>query len=120
MARWDIDPAGVKRVVIKTADTARPFKPQAETYLARLESALESCGSKIVGQAILDFARHSQQAFPEIVGRTTRTLTGAVEATGLYLRGQDEMALQTQRNAIRPPSPVRSGRERVAGGQVFE
>jgi hypothetical protein len=102
MSRWDIDPAGVRSVVTRTAAVAEAFEQQAGSYAAHLQGAAGACGSQLVGQGLADFAGHNQHAFAEVVGRTTRVLGGAVEATTAYLAGDLEMAERAQRNATRP------------------
>jgi glycerol kinase len=99
MSRWDIDPAGVRSVVTRTAGVAEAFEGQAQTYAARLRSAAAASGSQLVGQALADFANHNQHAFAAAVGRTTRVLGAAVAATNAYLAGDLEMAERAQRNA---------------------
>jgi Family of unknown function (DUF6507) len=112
MSRWDIDPAGVRSVVTRTAGVADAFQGQAETYAARLQSAANASGSQLVGQALVDFASHNQRAFAEVVERTTRVLGAAVAATNAYLAGDLEMAERAQRNATATPAPDLGGRPR--------
>ena len=102
MSRWDVDPAGVRSVVTRTAAVAEAFQEQAGTYAAHLRSAAEASGSQLVGQALVDFASHNQHAFQDLVGRTSRVLGGAVEATSAYLAGDLEMAERAQRHAAGP------------------
>ena len=105
MARWDIDPAGVRAVVTRTAAVADDFEAQAGAYAARLGSAVKASGSQLVGQALIDFASHNERAFADVVDRTSRVLGGAVAATRAYLAGDLEMAEQAQRNATAAGAP---------------
>jgi hypothetical protein len=101
MSRWDIDPAGVRSVVSRTVERAKEFERHGRSYEAALEGAVGASGSQIVGQALVDFAAHSQPAFQFLVDRTARVLEGAVDATKAYLNGDLAMADHAQRNAGR-------------------
>jgi hypothetical protein len=107
MPRWDIDPAGVRAVVTRTAGIAEAFEGQAATYATRLQSAANASGSQLVGQALVDFAGRNEHAFRDVVDRTVSVLGGAVAATNAYLAGDLQMAEQAQRNAaVGRPAPA--------------
>jgi hypothetical protein len=109
MPRWDIDPAGVRAVVTRTAAVAEAFQGQAETFGARLTSAANASGSRLVGQALVDFAEHHRHAFSAAVDRTAKVLGAAVAATNAYLEGDLEMAERAQRNAGGPGDGAGAG-----------
>lgn len=103
MARWDIKPEGVKGVVTRTAEAAKPFEAQYKTFADNLNTSGQNCQSGIVGQALKDFYEHHKLTMPSIVKRTSNSLHGAVNATSAYLRGDLEMARQAQENAAKAP-----------------
>ena len=109
MSRWDIDPAGVRAVVTRTAGVAEAFQGQAETFATRLISAANASGSRLVGQALVDFAEHHRHAFSSAVDRTAKALGAAVAATNAYLEGDLEMAERAQRNAAGPGGGAGAG-----------
>lgn len=99
MGGWDIDPGGVQGVVQKTAHVAQGFEKELKTYGHNLSSAASNGGSGIVAKALNDFAAHHKSNIQGMINQTTRSLTGAVNATKAYVRGDLEMAANAQRNA---------------------
>ena len=110
MARWDIDPDGVRGVVTRTAGVAEGLVEQADTYLERLRSAAEASGSAIVAKALADFAAFNQPFVEDLIARSTRVMTGAVTATSAYVRGDTEMADQAQAHATLSAHSARNAR----------
>lgn len=99
MSSWDIQPNGVNSVVQKTSGVAKDFEGEAKAYASALENAVNAGGSQIVAEAVQGFATHHQNTFQNIVDRTVRVLTGAVDATKAYLEGDMTMAAEAQKNA---------------------
>lgn len=99
MPRWNIDPAGVQRVVASTVGVANGFETHGTSYAAGMRSAAGHSGSHLVGQALVDFATSKQPTLQGVVNRTSRVLTGAVTATKAYLSGDLEMAAHAQHDA---------------------
>jgi hypothetical protein len=101
----------VRSVVTRTAARARHLETHARSFETALQSAVSASGSQIVGQALVDFAGHNAEAFRFIVDRTSRVLTGAVEATRAYLDGDLTMAQHAQRDATSTPQHPARGPE---------
>lgn len=99
MGTWDIDPPGVKGVVDRTITAAEGFETHLTTYGNNLSSAAKNGGSGIVATALQDFANHHEAGIKAMVNQTTKSLTGAVNATKAYVDGDLEMAANAQRNA---------------------
>jgi hypothetical protein len=100
MPRWDIDPAGVRAVVVRTAGAAEDLGREVGSLVHALAGAAGTSGSGIVAQALNDFAAYHAPAVEAVRARTERALNGAVEATGAYLRGDEEMAARAQQAAV--------------------
>ncbi|MBH5336309.1 hypothetical protein IHE55_16610 [Streptomyces pactum] len=115
---WDIDPPGVRGVVLKTGEVARAIEGHGKTLSALVESAAASAGTimadsvpaqdrqggmgPVAGALAAYFqARGSQLAF--LAARAGQSLQGAVEATTAYVNGDLEMAADAQRKALTAP-----------------
>jgi Family of unknown function (DUF6507) len=103
--RWDIDPAGVRGVVTRTAERAGGFQGQYEAYLTNVNSAAQTSQSGVVSGAVGAFFTAHEQTMPNIAKQAGASLDGAVNATVHYLNGDNDMALTAQRNAYSTPVP---------------
>lgn len=115
---WDIDPPGVKGVLLRTGEVARDVEGHGKTLSALVESAAASAGTimaeslpakdrqggmgPIAGALAAYFqARGSQLEF--IAARAGQSLQGAMEATTAYIDGDLQMAADAQRKALTAP-----------------
>ncbi|MFH8368746.1 DUF6507 family protein [Streptomyces sp. NPDC018031] len=115
---WDIDPPGVKGVLLKTAGSAKDVEGHGKTLSALVESAAASAGTimadsvpakdrqggmgPVAGALAAYFqARGTQLAF--IAARAGQSLQGAMDATSAYIDGDLEMAADAQRKAVTAP-----------------
>ncbi|MET8183174.1 DUF6507 family protein [Streptomyces sp. NPDC005336] len=110
---WDIDPTGVRSVVLRSGEDARAFQEKVKTFSDHLGSAAESAGSLssggevpemgLVGAALAQFAQTCEKKIKFIAARAGRSVDGAVKATAEYLEGDLQMAAQAQREALKAP-----------------
>jgi len=114
MARWDIDPEGVRGVVTRTATVAGGFETHSRNYGTHLEGAASAAGGLsgmggeggpgLVGLALAQFAEASQPDWQFLADRTRKSLEGTVKATNAYVRGDETMAQEAQRQALSAPT----------------
>lgn len=98
MAKWDIEPAGVRGVVSRTQAAGQGFEKAGRLYASGARNAAGSAGSPIVTLALQSFAKHHRTTLTGLVDKTVASLTAAVGATNAYLDGDLEMAERAQRH----------------------
>jgi hypothetical protein len=106
MSKWDIDPAGVRSVLISTENVAKEFDGQATALNAGLEGAATESSSDIVASALSGFAESAGLSLNFVFTRTGACLGGAAQATNCYLDGDLQMAANAQASADAAPNPL--------------
>lgn len=96
---WDIDPQAVVKVLQRAGGQAKRFEPITKDYADYAERSVRQTQATLVGQACADVLGHYQDAWQDIVGQINASLNGAKEATLAYVHGQEQMALNAQKNA---------------------
>lgn len=99
MSAWDIDPAGVNGIVLKTKGHADDFEDQLESIGAALQGGAEASASDLVASAVKGFVEHVTPDVKFVVHRSGAVLTAAIDATNAYVTGDLEMAENAQRSA---------------------
>ncbi|WP_329566921.1 DUF6507 family protein [Kitasatospora sp. NBC_01266] len=140
MAKWDIDPDGVRTVLVKTSQSFDSLAADAKSYGGHLESAATSAGgltqpgqsggsgnssgdaskqpSGLVALALAQFAQAKDGELSFIAARAGKSMQGAVDATKAYLAGDDQMAADTQKAALTDPTvPPPGGGDTPASGK---
>jgi hypothetical protein len=108
---WDIDVAGVNKVLQDTVKEAEPFDGLAKTYGEKLNTimtGLDYDAYKVVAVAMGEFAQHWSPTLEAAAKQVGASLTGAQNAVKAYMDGQEEMALTAQRaakNGVIPDPP---------------
>ncbi|MEN3356483.1 MAG: hypothetical protein V7637_465 [Mycobacteriales bacterium] len=121
MSGWDIQPAGVRGVVIRTQGVAGRFEGELKNVGSALRGAAANGSSQIIAGAISGFADHVTGDIEFAVRRTGAVLHAAVNATNAYLQGDLEMAGHAQAAATAAPSVEDlPGRRGPAGGPHAE
>jgi hypothetical protein len=138
VAGWDIDPDGVRSVLVRTAKIAEGLDAEVKSYGGHIESAATAAGTLsdgsqassgssgagtgksggasvgLVGVALSQFAQARESELQYLAERTGKSLQGAVDATKAYLTGDLQMAQNAQSNALADPNqteiPARGGR----------
>jgi hypothetical protein len=113
VSSWDIEPDGVRSVVVKTGGVAQHLEGQARSYASHMQSAAAAAGTLsqggnaphggLVGLSLGQFAEATQGGLRYLAERTTRSLQGTVDATKAYLTGDLQMAADAQHTAELPP-----------------
>lgn len=114
MAKYDIDPQGVKKVLDTTAADAEKFStilgPLADgptppggvgpTQSGIVSTAAAACGnSGVIGPALGEFFEVQGKNLAAMTSRISACLSGAAAATSAYLHGDEEMVATYQQNA---------------------
>ena len=110
---WDINVEAVAGVLQGTADKATGFDAVAKSYADYAERSVRQAQATLVGQAVADVLMFYQDAWQDIIDQTNASLTGAKDATIAYVNGQQEMALNSQRNAVDAPGKRRAAESRA-------
>lgn len=118
---WDISPSGVQGALKKAAVSAEDLSTAGTNLsdtLPRTATAAGTVASGYTGPALAtgpvaaalgEFMQHWQKDLRYVVERTGKSLTGAVEATTEYAKGDLTMAAQAQHAAIQEPVPAPPG-----------
>lgn len=116
MAKWNIDVAGVGRIVGEAGRTAGHFEGELKSISFHLESAMKAAGTLdfggesetpevgLVGMTLGQYATAQQSDLAFIVARADKSLQGAVDATEEYNKGALDMAANAQGEALKAPS----------------
>lgn len=105
MAAWDIDPAGVQRVLAATEGLATEFDGQVTALNAGMEGAMTQSGSDLVAGALADFGASQSRNIEFVFTRTGAAINGAAQATNAYVAGDEQMAVNAQAAAASAPDP---------------
>jgi hypothetical protein len=115
--KWDIDPAGVNSVVSRTAQVASGLDGEVKAYGGHLSSAAKNAGTLsqgsqgsgqggggdgqygLVALALSQFSQATEGQLKYLADRIGKSLHGAVDATEEYLKGDLQMAADTQKKA---------------------
>ncbi|TVL90452.1 DUF6507 family protein [Streptomyces sp. SAJ15] len=122
---WDIDPPGVRGVLLNTAEIIGQIEGEGKSLSALVESAAASSGTilgndvaregkpvvgdayanelGLVAVALAEYFKDRGVCLEYMVARSGRSLDGATGATTAYIDGDLEMAAEAQRNALLPP-----------------
>ena len=103
---WDISVPGVRGAIAETMAAAEPLPKHDKTYREALAHAGELTRSNRIKAALAGFGQHHQYTVALAVQRTANCIEGVSEATNAYLRGDEEMAREAQRNARVAPTPA--------------
>jgi hypothetical protein len=116
---WDIDVAGVSKVLTDTSTAAEPFNGLAKTYGDKLNSLMTAMNYEVfavVAAAVGEYAQHWSPTIEAAAKQVGSSLTGAQNAVKAYMGGQEEMALNAQRAAGRGEIPQPPGSTAPTGG----
>ena len=110
---WDINVDAVANVLQTTGEKASGYEAVAKGYADYAERSVRQAQATLVGQAVADVLAFYQDAWQDIIDQTNASLTGAKDATIAYVNGQEEMALNAQRNATDAPGKRRAAESRA-------
>lgn len=102
MSRWDIDPNGVKGVLMKVQSHANDLSEAAGFVSSDFEGAGTAIGASIVTKALSDFATARAKELQDAGTRVGSAMTGTVAAVMAYQKGNLEMAKNAQAAATKP------------------
>ncbi len=109
MARWDIEPNGVRSVLAQTQRVADDFEGHMRAMSTALEGAGAQSSSSIVAEALVGLAEAQRTDIEFVFTRTGASMTAAAEATRAYVEGDLNMAANAQSNAAQAPAPDAPG-----------
>lgn len=109
MTAWDIHPAGVQGVVSRTASAAHGLETGGQQLQNALQSASAAGQSAPVNDALGHVAAMLTQSLQGAASRTSRAITGTVNATRAYIDGDMQMAADAQAAASSAPEPAMPG-----------
>ena len=102
MAKYEINPAGVKKVLTSTGDEAGEFTTLLTPMGGYVQSAVTGCGSSGAVVPALEAFFTAQGTRLEGIGKQVNAcLTGAAAATKAYLDGDEDMVATYQSNAAK-------------------
>ena len=107
MSSYKINPGGVETVLNSTADEAGEFKTILEPLSAWVEFAATGTGnSPAIVPALQSFFQVQGEGLEAMGTRISAAITGAVNATTAYVKGDLEMMRTHQTNAAAAAEPV--------------
>ncbi|KUO13880.1 DUF6507 family protein [Streptomyces sp. SS7] len=124
MPGWDLQPQGISGVVKTTGETASHLQKHATAFGEHLTSAASSAGTisadapaaggeqaqgGLVALALSQYAERASKDLSFVAARAGKSLQGVVDATTAYLNGDEQMALEAQRNTLKAPKPDMPG-----------
>jgi Family of unknown function (DUF6507) len=112
MARWNIDPAGVKSVIMKTGTHAEDLSAAVSSWATDMQNCASSLGESIVVKALSDFAEAQKPTLQFVGNRIKNAVSGTVDAVTFYIKGNIEMAQNAQTRASQIAPTVPPGRIR--------
>ncbi|WP_254885481.1 DUF6507 family protein [Streptomyces sp. NA02950] len=122
---WDIDPDGVRGVVLNVGVDVRSFQDDVKSFGDHVAEAARSAGSLgagkdipelgLVGAALALFAQAATKKIAYIGARTGKSVNGAAQATQEYLDGDLRMAANAQRKALKAPEVHVKGKPKPKG-----
>ena len=116
MSKWDIDPGGVRTVLLSVEEIAKEFEGQMTALNTGVEGAATESSSNIVGSALAGFAESVTANIQFVFARTGSCMGGCAQATNAYLDGDFEMAANAQASAYAAPNPLDTMPGRGGGG----
>ncbi|MEU6490752.1 DUF6507 family protein [Streptomyces sp. NPDC046984] len=122
MSGWDLKPQGIQHVLKSSAERTSHLEVHAKAYAKNLTSAASNAGTITpegdssgsdgqgnpahggpVALALKQYAEHAVKDLQFIAARAGKSLQGAATATREYLQGDEKMAAEAQRQALRAP-----------------
>jgi hypothetical protein len=116
MSKWDIDPGGVRTVLLSVEEIAKEFEGQMTALNTGVEGAATESSSNIVGSALAGFAESVTANIQFVFARTGSCMGGCAQATNAYLDGDFEMAANAQASAYAAPNPLETMPGQSRGG----
>ncbi|WP_375425317.1 DUF6507 family protein [uncultured Friedmanniella sp.] len=102
MTKYDINPAGVKKVLTATEHDAEEFATLLKPLGGAVKAAGSGCGgSGAIIPALNGFFEVQDKRLEALGQRVNACLTGAAAATTAYVHGDEEMVATYQTNASR-------------------
>jgi hypothetical protein len=114
---WDVSVSGVQGALRKTAVSAEGLSTAGTNLSDTLPRTATAAGTVVAGYtgpalatgpvaaALGEFMQHWQKDLQYVAVRTGKSLNGAAEATGHYIKGDLAMAAQAQHTAVEEPVP---------------
>jgi hypothetical protein len=118
---WDINVEGSVKVLTDTATAAEPFDSLTTTYGEKLGTLMQGLNYEAfmyVAAAIGDYAEHWTPTLEAAATQVGASLTGAQNAILAYMEGQEQMAMNAQRNAANGYIPDPTSAMPTKGGDV--
>jgi hypothetical protein len=106
MTSWDIDPAGVGRVLKQTQSVAQGFQTHVTAMGSAMETAAPNTSSQLVASALGGFAEKVTPQIESVINLTGSAMTGCSQAVKAYADGDMEMAERAQANAASVSTPA--------------
>lgn len=102
MARWDIQPSGVRAVLLRTETHAKDLGNAGQAIGKDLQACGTALGQSLVAVALSDFATKRAPELSAAATRIRSAMGGTVSAVNAYMQGEREMALRAQAAATAP------------------
>lgn len=115
---WDLQPQGISGVLKTTGETASDLDTYAKDFGKHLTAAATHAGTisaeaggeggeqaagGLVALALSQYAERASKDLQFVAARAGKSLQGVVDATTAYLKGDEDMALEAQRNTLKAP-----------------
>ncbi len=119
MSRWDIKPAAVQGVLQRTVEVAGKLHGESTSYVEHVKSAAGNAGTLLgpcdareglVGMALTAYANSALPELQAVSDRAQTSVQGALDAALAYVQGDEEMAADLQKAAIRTAEPKTYGK----------
>ena len=121
MSRYDIDPAGVERVLRSTQSEAGEFETILEPLQGWVEFAATGTGnSGAIVPALQSFFQVQSTGLEAMGRRIGAAIQGTVDATKAYVEGDLEMVQTYQSNASALAQWPTASPRRIGGGPTAE
>ena len=92
MTSWDIDPGGVRSVLLNTEAVAQEFDGQMKTLNSGIEGAATQSSSDIVASALVGYAESASADITFVFTRTGACLSGAGPSIVVFSKAPHDRA----------------------------
>lgn len=102
---WDVDPAGVSKVLTNCSPEAGKFEKLFEGFGDALGAVVEPTKSGIIGQALQNYMTETvQPGLNDIGGRIQNIFDGTQQAANAYVEGSKQQAEKAEK-LVSAPAP---------------
>lgn len=104
-ASYDVQDNEARMVIGQAAHAAQEFNEHKEVLARELAGAATQSGSELVASALDGLATNQADQLERIYSRVNAAVSGGSQAINAYVRGDEEMLHNAQRQAAAAPDP---------------